>query len=106
MVSRGEVRWIVGDDAAKGRPGVVMTRQAVVGQLRSVLVAPITTRVRNLPSEVTLGPEHGLPKPCVANLDNLALVDIELLGTVICTLDATAMAAICTALAVAVGCDS
>ena len=105
MVNRGEVRWVTGDDAAKGRPGVVMTRQAVVGQLRSVLVAPITTRVRHLPSEVALGPEQGLPKPCVANLDNLALVDIELLGALICELDAPTMTAMCSALAVAVGCE-
>jgi mRNA interferase MazF len=82
-----------------------MTRQAVVGQLRSVLVAPVTTRVRNLPSEVALGPEHGMPKPCVANLDNLALVNTELLGAVICELDAPTMAEMCAALAVAVGCE-
>lgn len=82
-----------------------MTRQAVVGQLRSVLIAPITTRVRNLPSEVPLGPDQGLPKPCVANLDNLALVDADLLGAVICELDDQLMMALCEALAVAVGCE-
>jgi len=105
MVNRGEVRWIVGDGASMQRPGVVMTRQAVVGHLPSVLVAPVTTTIRDLPSEVRLGAEHGLPKTCVANLDNLSLVDVDQLGGVITHLDAETMAAMCAALAVAVGCE-
>ena len=104
MVNRGEVRWISSDEPRKGRPGVVMTRQAVAGRLRSVLVAPLTTHIRNLPSEVPLGPEHGLSKSCVASLDNLALVDVDLLGPVITELDASTMAALCAALAAAVDC--
>jgi mRNA interferase MazF len=104
MVNRGEVRWISSDEPHKGRPGIVMTRQAVAGRLRSVLVAPVTTQIRNLPSEVLLGPEHGLPKRCVASLDNLSLVDVDLLGAVIAELDAATMAALCTALATAVDC--
>lgn len=103
-MNRGEVRWIASDDLNRGRPGVVMTRQAVAGRLRSVLVAPLTTQIRNLPSEVPLGREHGLPKPCVANLDNLALVDVDLLGPVIAELDAPTMASLCSALAAAVDC--
>jgi mRNA-degrading endonuclease toxin of MazEF toxin-antitoxin module len=105
MVNRGEVRWIIGDGTTKVRPGVVMTRQAVAGLLRSVLVAPLTTRHRDIPSEVSLGPEHGLDRSCVANLDNLALVDVDLLGAVITELDASTMSALCAALGAAVGCE-
>jgi mRNA interferase MazF len=104
MVSRGDVRWINGDGIRKPRPGVVMTRDVVAGRLRSVLVAPLTSTIRNLPSEVPLGVEHGLPQPCVASLDNLSLVDVEVLGDLIARLDAATMAALCAALAVAVDC--
>lgn len=103
---RGQVRWVVGVDGRKTRPGVVITRDAVADRLRSVLVVPLTTTVRGLPSEVPLGPEHGLPKACVASLDNLSLVDADLLGDVISVLDAPTMAAVCEALAVAVECGS
>ena len=105
-MNRGEVRWIASDVPQKGRPGVVMTRQVVAGRLRSVLVAPVTTQIRNLPSEVPLGPEHGMPKRCVASLDNLTLVDVDLLGPVIIELDAPTMGALCEALAAAVDCVS
>jgi mRNA interferase MazF len=104
MVSRGDVRWILGDEHRKPRPGVVMTRSVAAGRLRSVLVAPITSTVRGLPSEVPLGVDHGLPKSCVASLDNLSLVDVDVLGDVITRLDAATMAALCAALAVAVDC--
>ncbi len=89
----------------KTRPVVLLTRQSVIGRLRSVVVAPCTTTVRDLPSEVALGPEDGLPKPCVANLDNITLVDVEALGGLVTVLTADAMARMCVAAGVALGCD-
>ena len=103
LVSRGEVRWA--DLGTKTRPVVLLTRQAVVGRLRSVVVAPCTTTVRDLPSEVSLGPEDGLPKPCVVNLDNITLVEVEALGGLVTVLDPTVMARVCSAVNVALGCD-
>ncbi|MDQ6909758.1 MAG: type II toxin-antitoxin system PemK/MazF family toxin [Actinomycetota bacterium] len=102
-MKRGEVRWA--DLGRKRRPVVLLTRQAVIGQLRSVLVAPCTTTVRDLPSEVAVGPGDGLPKPCVVNLDNVTLVDRGALGDVITTLGAEVMGRVCLALNLAVGCD-
>ena len=103
MVSRGEVRWA--DLGTKQRPVVLLTRQAVIGRLRSVVVAPCTTTVRSLPSEVTIGPDDGLPKQCVVNLDNVTLVDVGALGEVITKLEPDVMRRLCSALSVAVGCD-
>lgn len=100
---RGEVRWA--ELGTKARPVVLLTRQAVIGRLRSVVVAPCTTTVRGLPSEVHLGPDDGLPKPCVANLDNLTLVDVGALGELVTVLDAGVMARICDAANAALGCD-
>lgn len=100
---RGEVRWA--DLGTRTRPVVLLTRQAVIGRLRSVVVAPCTTTVRDLPSEVALGPDQGLPKPCVANLDNITLVEVEALGDLVTVLDAAAMARMCVAVSAALGCD-
>lgn len=100
---RGEVRWA--DVGTKTRPVVVLTRQAVVDRLRSIVVAPCTTTVRGLPSEVPLGPEDGLPKACVANLDNVSLVDLDAVGEVLATLDRPVMDQLCEALDFALGCD-
>lgn len=101
---RGQVRWA--EIGAKTRPVVLLTRDAVIGRLRSFLVAPCTTTIRNLPSEVALGPDDGLSKQCVVNLDNVTLADADAVGELITTLSADAMAQICDALAVAVGCGT
>ena len=56
---------------------VVVTRSRVAPRLRRVLVAPITTVVRGLPTEVPLGPEEGVRDGSVANLDNIQLVPVD-----------------------------
>lgn len=70
VIHRGDVRWadIPGD---KVRPVVVLTRERFVSRLTSVLVAPITTTVREIPTEVALGPDDGLPRDCAANFDKV-----------------------------------
>jgi mRNA interferase MazF len=50
---------------------VVLTRSSVLPRLQTILVAPVTTRVREIPTEVLLGPPHGLARRCVANFDNI-----------------------------------
>lgn len=100
---RGEVRWA--DLEPKRRPVIVLTRDAVVDRLRSVLVAPCTTTERGLPSEVALGEDDGLPKPCVVNLDNVSLVDAGVLGPPLVRLDRQTMARLCEGLTFATGCD-
>ena len=102
VVARGEVRWLALD---KTRPVVLLNRSAVIDRLTSVLIAPCTTRLRGLPTEVRLDESDGMPAPCVISLDNITLVDRSLLGSVLVSLSAEKMHAVCTALAVAVGCD-
>nr|MDQ3320804.1 type II toxin-antitoxin system PemK/MazF family toxin [Actinomycetota bacterium] len=70
MVARGEVWWSE-DEVLGRRPVLVLSRHAVLGSLRRPLVAPLTTRVRDLPTEVRLDADDGLPRPCVAALDNV-----------------------------------
>jgi mRNA interferase MazF len=67
---RGDV-WFADVPGDKRRPVVVLTRNSVLPRLRTILVAPVTTRVREIPTEVLLGPPQGLPRRCVANFDNI-----------------------------------
>lgn len=70
MVARGEVWWGEAADQ-KGRPYLVVSRDAAIEVMQRVLVAPVTSRVRGIPSEVSLDATEGLPRPSAASFDNL-----------------------------------
>jgi len=89
----------------KPRPVVLLNRAAVIDRLEHLLVAPCTSRVRSLPTEVALDETDGMPKACVVSADNLTLVDREALGATITSLSEEKLQAICQALAVATGCE-
>lgn len=86
------------------RPALVLTRSEALPVLPRVLVAPATTTVRGLPSEVALDADDGMPRPCVLNLDTPELVSKAMLVHKIATLSDVKMAAVCEALAAATGC--
>lgn len=70
MVARGELWW--GETPhEKGRPYLVVSRDAANAVMRRVLVAPITRRVRSIPSELPVGGAEGLPVDSVASFDNM-----------------------------------
>src|SRR2546425_4071259 len=71
---RGEVWWADLPPPAGRRPVVLLSRNEAYAVRQLVIVAPITTRVRRIPTEVPLGPEEGLPKACVVNLDTLTTI--------------------------------
>lgn len=70
MVARGELWWGETPDE-KGRPFLVVSRDAANEVMQRVLVAPVTRRIRGLPSELALGTGEGLPVESVASFDNL-----------------------------------
>lgn len=70
VVRRGEIWWGESPDA-KGRPYLVVSRDAANAVAARVLVAPVTRRVRGLPSELAVGENEGLPVASVASFDNL-----------------------------------
>jgi mRNA-degrading endonuclease toxin of MazEF toxin-antitoxin module len=70
VVARGELWWGETPDE-KGRPFLVVSRDAANRVMQRVLVAPVTTRRRGVPSELTLDEPEGLPVPSVASFDNL-----------------------------------
>ncbi|MGH9166181.1 MAG: type II toxin-antitoxin system PemK/MazF family toxin [Acidimicrobiales bacterium] len=70
VVARGELWWGESPDE-KGRPFLVVSRDAANRVMQRVLVAPVTSRIRGAPSELAVGPPEGLPRPSVATFDNL-----------------------------------
>lgn len=100
---RGEVRWYRFAAPDKRRPVVVLTRESVLDYLHEATVAPITRTVRDIPSEVLLGPEDGLPQACAINLDHLQTVSKDRLGGLVATLSATRMEEVRAALLFALG---
>lgn len=71
MVAQGEVWWSQGPDWGR-RPVLALTRDAVAPRLTWVLTALVTSVVYDLPTEVALDEEDGMPRPCVVSLDNVA----------------------------------
>ena len=103
--TRGEVWWCEPPEIGR-RPVVVLTRDAAVLRLRRTLVAPCTTTVRGLPSEVVLEPaEDPVPKRSAVNLDSVESVSIGVLVERLGRLSDKRMRQICAALAVAVACE-
>ena len=103
VVARGEVWWSE-DEVLGRRPVLVLTRDAVLGVLRRPLVAPLTTRVRGLPTEVALDADDGLSQTCVVSLDNVQPLAVVLLTERITQLGPAKMQAVCKALALATAC--
>ena len=100
---RGEIWWAELPEVGR-RPFLVITRDAAIPVLRTVLAAPITRTVRGIPSELGLGPEDGMPAECAASFDNLRVVPKAHLVSRQCTLEANRMTDACRALRIAVDC--
>ena len=82
-----------------------MHRDFAGRNLGAVLVAPLTTTIRDIPTAVRLGPAQGLDRECIASLDNLTLVSRDRFESRHGEVDETTMTALCRALAIALACD-
>lgn len=102
---RGEVWLYDFKPPDKRRPVVVLTRESVLPLLRTAMVAPVTSTIRGLPSEVPVGVAEGLKGDSVVNLDWVQTVEQPRLKHYLGSLDDSRMAQVCRALAVATGCD-
>ena len=71
---RGEVWWAELPAPAGRRPVVLLSRDEAYAIRNLVTVAPVTTRIRDIPTEVSLGPEEGLPRRCVASMDTITTI--------------------------------
>jgi mRNA interferase MazF len=100
---RGEVWWADLPAPAGRRPVVLLSRNEAYTVRALVTVAPVTTRVRGIPTEVPLGREDGLPKRCVANLDTITTIPKDTLAAAITTLAPDKITAVESALKFALG---
>ena len=73
-MNRGDVCWYNFKTPDKKRPVLVLTRDSAITVLNSVTIAPITSTIRSIPTELVLTEEDGLPHTCAANFDNLQTV--------------------------------
>lgn len=74
---QGEVWW--GEAEDKRRPVLVITRSDAIDVLDWIVVAPVTRRIRGIPTEIRLGPDDGLPVDCAASFDNVQTIGRVLL---------------------------
>jgi mRNA interferase MazF len=105
-IERGDVRLVRFGAPDKERPVVILTRPSVLEYLSSVTVAPITSTVRDVPSQVRLDEEDGMKNPCAINAHNLQTVRRELIGRRVARLTGARMHALCAAIAFSLGCDA
>jgi mRNA interferase MazF len=102
-MQRGEIRWYRFSSPDKKRPVLLLTRDSVLEYLGEVTIAPVTTTIRDIPSEVLLSPEDGMSRTCAVNLDHVQTVSKDKLGGVITVLPASRMEEVRSALLFALG---
>ncbi len=104
LPARGEVWWCELADVGR-RPVVVLSRDVAIPRLRRAVIAPCTTNIRGLSSEVVLNPEDDpVPRPSSVNLDSVESVSVSVLVERLGRLSDARMREVCSALGVAVGC--
>lgn len=88
----------------KQRPVLVLTRQSAIGHLSTVTVAPITSTVRDVPSEVILDVDDGMKGRCAVDLHNAVTISQERLGKRVAGLSHQRMQEVCAAVRFSLGC--
>ena len=104
-VERGEIRLCRFQPPDKARPVLILTRSSAIGYLARITIAPITSTIRGVPSEVTIGEEDGMKQPCAVNLHNVVTVAKDRIGRRTAQLGDERMREVCRALDFALGCD-
>lgn len=100
---RGEIHWYAFKAPDKKRPVLILTRNSILDVLGEVTIAPITSTIRQIPSEVILTPEDGMPKVCAINLDHVQTVTKAKVGLLITALNDAQMDRVKNALLFALG---
>jgi mRNA interferase MazF len=101
-MKRGDVRWYKFEQPDKNRPVVILTRDAIMPHLNEVTVAPVTSTVRDIPSEVLLDGKDGMPRECAINCDHLQTIAKGKIGSLITTLSHSRMREVRNAIAFAI----
>jgi mRNA interferase MazF len=102
---RGDIRYYTFKQPDKKRPVLILTRDSIIPYLGELTIAPITSIIRDIPSEVLLTELDGMPQDCVINFDHLQTVSKDKLGKLITSLPSTKMDNIKRAILFALGFD-
>jgi mRNA interferase MazF len=82
-MKRGDIRWYKFKAPDKKRPILILTRNSVLAYLGQVTIAPITSTVRDIPSEVFLSKKDGMQRDCAINFDHIRTVSRGKIGSLI-----------------------
>ena len=102
-MKRGEVRWYKFKEPDKKRPVLILTRDSIIEYLGEVTVAPITSTIRDIPSEVLLSEQNGMPRDCAVNCDHIQTVLKGRVGGLITILGKVQLAAVRDAISFSLG---
>jgi mRNA interferase MazF len=106
-MNQGDVYWHTFRMPDKRRPVLILTRNSAIPFLSGITIAPITTTIRGIPSEVVLtSAEDGVPADCAVNADNLQTVQKAGLGAYITHLSLERMREVRAAVEFALGFDA
>ena len=87
-MKRGEIRWYKFKAPDKKRPVLILTRDSILEYLGEVTIAPVTSTIRDIPSEVFLSRQDGMAKDCAINFDHIQTVSKAKIGSMITKLSA------------------
>jgi mRNA interferase MazF len=104
-MNRGDVCWYTFKAPDKKRPVLILTRESAISVLTSVTIAPITSTIRSIPTELLLTEQDGVPHTCAANFDNLQTVPKSNIGDRITRLTSRRMKEAAAAVSFALGLD-
>mgnify|MGYP000918296179 CR=1 FL=1 len=104
-LNRGDVHLYGFPSPDKERPVVILTHDDLLPHLTTATVAPITSTIRGVPSEVILDIDDGMKSPCAVNLHNATTIPQSRLGRRVAALSGTRMRQLCAALRFSLGCD-
>jgi mRNA interferase MazF len=103
VVAQAEI-WLMETPNEKRRPVLVVSRDEVIPVLNNVVVAPVTSTLRDIPTCIRVGPDEGLDHESIASFDNLAVVPKSLLTAQLGGLGVGGRQKICEALAALANC--
>lgn len=89
---RGDIRWYTFKVPDKRRPVLILTRSSIIEYLGEVTIAPITSTVRDIPSEVCLDANDGMAGACAVNLDHIQTVPKDRIGKLVAALSSEKLA--------------
>ncbi len=100
-MKRGDIRCYTFKKPDKKRPVLLLTRSSIMEYMEEVTVAPLTTTIRDIPSEVLLDINDGMPRACAINFDHIQTVAKGKIGSLVTTLPADKKAGVTKAISFA-----